>query len=90
MSENIGNPSVDLHIGELVLEGFPHLDRNQLSMAIRETLAHLIATQGMPAGLAREGAIASLEGGTFTVPPGSSSQAIGAQIARAIHRGLQQ
>ncbi len=88
MKDASDNPTVDLHIGELVLEGFPHLDRSQLDVAIRQTLARLIATQGIPAGLARGGAIASLAGGTFTVPPGSSSQAIGEQIARAIHGGL--
>ena len=89
MNNGIENSTVDLHIEELVLEGFPHLDRARLGMAIGEALAHLIETQGIPAGLAQEGAIASLEGGTFTVPPESNPQAIGEQIARAIYGGLQ-
>ncbi|HEB98832.1 MAG TPA: hypothetical protein ENJ05_04945 [Thiotrichales bacterium] len=89
MKDASDNPTVDLHIEELVLEGFPHLDRNQLGTAIREALAHLIATQGIPASMAREGSIATLEGGTFTVPPGSNPQAIGEQIARAIYGSSQ-
>jgi hypothetical protein len=79
---------VELHIGELVLEGFPPMDRAQLGAVVQQELARLFAERGMPAGLAPGGEVASLDGGEFHVAPGSNAQMIGSQIAQAVYGGL--
>jgi len=81
-------PVVELHIGELVLEGFPSLDQAQLGAVVQQELARLLAERGLPAGLARGGEVASLDGGEFQVQQGSKAPEIGAQIAQAVYGGL--
>jgi hypothetical protein len=98
MSDQIRHPSsairhprpsvVELHIGELVLDGFPLTNQAQLEAVVQQELARLFAERGMPAGLASSGDVASLEGGEFHVVPESGAQAIGAQIAQAVYGGL--
>jgi hypothetical protein len=81
-------PVVELHIGELVLEGFPPLDQADLGAMVQQELARLLAERGLPAGLARGGEIASLDAGEFQVKQGSKAPEIGAQIAQAVYGGL--
>jgi hypothetical protein len=81
-------PNVELHIGELVLEGFPPLNQADLGAVVQQELARLLAERGLPAGLARGGEVASLDGGEFQVQQGSKAQEIGAQIAQAVYGGL--
>jgi hypothetical protein len=91
MSDQMRHPRpsvVELHIGELVLDGFPPLDRAQLGVVVQQELTRLFAERGVPAGLANGGEAASLDGGEFHVAPGSNAQAIGAQIAQVVYGGL--
>jgi hypothetical protein len=81
-------PVVELHIGELVLEGFPHLDQAELVAVVQQELTRLLAEGGLPAGLARVGEVASLDGGEFQVKQGSQAAEIGVQIAQAVYGGL--
>ncbi len=85
---NLRSSAVELHIGELVLEGFLPLDRVQLGAVVQQELARLFAERGVPAGLAHTVEVASLDGGEFRVAPGSNAQAIGSQIAQAVYGGL--
>lgn len=80
--------SIDLHIGELVLDGFPHLDRAQLGAVVRQELVRLLAERGVPAGLSHGSMVASRDGGEFHLAPGSNAQAVGSQIAQAVYGGL--
>ena len=79
---------MELHIGELVLEGFPHLDQAELGAMVQQELARLLAERGLPAGLARGGEVASLDAGEFQVKQSSKATEIGAQIAQAVYGGL--
>lgn len=91
MSDQIRNsrPSVvELHIGELVLDGFPLMDKVQLGAVVQQELARLLAERRLPTGLARGGEVASLDGGAFQVKQGSKAQEIGSQIAQAVYEGL--
>jgi hypothetical protein len=91
MSGQDRNPrplGVELHIGDLVLEGFPAMDRAQLGAVVQQELARLFAERGVPAGLTHGGEVASLEGGEFHVAPDPNAQVIGSQIAQAIYGGL--
>jgi len=81
---------VDLHIEELVLQGFEPKERYRIARATERELRQLFNEQGIPTWLARGGEIAHLEGGTFEVARGSRTAAIGAQVAQAIYGGLSQ
>lgn len=77
-------PDVELVLEELVLHGFPPGDRRRIAAAVERELARRIAEGGLPAGLAGGGALARLDGGSFTVERGATPDAIGAQVAQSI------
>jgi hypothetical protein len=80
--------TIALHIEELILHGFAPADRNGIAAAIERELARLFAEQGMPPSLGQDDDMVQLEGGSFKLVPGSRPDAIGAQVARAIYRGM--
>ncbi len=81
-------PSVELQIDELVLHGFMAADRYAIADAIQRELRHLLAARDRwalrRAGSHRE----QLDGGTFTVAPGSHGHVVGTQVARALYGTL--
>jgi hypothetical protein len=79
--------SIELHIEELVLDGFPPADRYRIAEAIEGELARLLTEQGFP-GQMQSGDINRLDGGTFDIAQGERADAIGSQIAQHIHGGL--
>ena len=83
-------PHLELQIDELVIHGLPHLDRAQLGAIIQRELSRLFAEQGVPGSLQQPGAIAALNGGSFTVQPDAPLEAVGGQIARAMYGGFGQ
>lgn len=80
--------TIELHIEELVLHGFPPTDRHALGDAVEHELARLLAEQGLPHWLASGGGLARVDGGKFDVAPGAQPDGIGAQVAQAVFRGL--
>lgn len=80
--------SVELHIEELVLHGFPQGDRYRIGDALQRELTRLFSEQDAPAAITNEGEIAHLDGGTLQVAPGSNPDEVGARLARAIYGGL--
>ncbi len=81
-------PSIELHVGEVVLRGVASGDRHRIGQAMQRELARLFAEQGVPDGLVRGGHIERLEGGAFEMTPDSRAEAIGAQVAQAVYGGL--
>ena len=81
-------PSIDVHIEELVLEGFAPGDRYGIADAVQSELGRLLSEQGLPPAWEQGGEADSLDGGAFQVSPGSKAEGIGAQIAQAVHGGL--
>jgi hypothetical protein len=79
--------TIHLHIDELVLDGFPSVDRFRIAAAVETELARLLAEQGAPPSL-RTGAVDRLDGGSFNVARPSRPEAIGVQVAQAIYGGL--
>ena len=80
---------IELHIEELVLEGFAHADRHRVADAIEGELTRLLAAHGLPPALTAarlEGA--RLDAGTVRLKQGGAPRAAGKEIARAIHGGL--
>ena len=82
-------PSVTLHIDELVLHGFAPGEHQRIGIAVERELTRLIAEQGAPSLLARDDALAHLDGGAFQVASGSRPAAIGRQVARSLYGALQ-
>lgn len=79
---------VELHIEELVLDGFPALDGARLGAIVQQELGRLFIQQGIPNGLEQRNMVARLDGGEFQAESDSDAQAIGAQIAQAVYGGL--
>ena len=80
--------NVELHIAELVLHGFEPGDRYRIGDAMERELARLLIEQGTPPTLGQGREVACLDGGAFEVAPGSRAEAIGVQVAQAVHGGL--
>jgi hypothetical protein len=80
-------PRIELHIEELVLEGFAPADRHRIGDAVERHLALLLAGPGAHSQLAG-GEVARLDAGSFKVARGSTPDAIGARVARAVYGGL--
>lgn len=80
--------SVELHIEELVLRGFPASDRHRIGDAFERELTRLFTEQGAPPAIRQGGGLLRLDGGAFEVKPGSDANTIGAQLATAIYGGF--
>jgi hypothetical protein len=80
--------NIELHIEELVLEGFSPGDRYRIGEAVEQELTRLLADRGVPESLAQGGEVASVDGGAFEVAPGSRADVVGAQVAKAVYGGL--
>ncbi len=93
-------PVIELHIEEIVLHGFPSLDRrrrSQIREVLQQQLTGLLARDGLPPSFMGGGALHTLDGGAFqsaTGVPGKTDMPvnapgdIGANIARNVYRGL--
>ncbi len=81
-------PDVHFHIEELILHGLPGVNRAAVGVAVQQELTRLLTERGVPPSLAAGGHVPTLDGGTFTVPPGARPGAIGTRIAQAVYGGL--
>ncbi len=79
--------NIELHIEELVLEGFAG-DRYRITAAVERELAALFTEQGAPQSLNRGGEIEHIDSGVIEASQGSKPEALGARVAQAVYRGL--
>src|SRR5580658_625975 len=82
--------AVKVHIGELVLHGFPPNDRHRIARAVELELARLFNEGSMPDFGTHAAAIDRINAGAFSVKVGAKPQAAGTEIAHQVFRGLQQ
>jgi hypothetical protein len=89
--------NIKLHIEELVLHGFAPGDRYSIADAVERELSQLLAqhftpfsSAGIPPTWVRDLGNVRLDAGAFNVAPDSRADAVGAQIAQAVHGGLTQ
>ena len=80
--------AVVLRVEQLVLDGFAPGDRYHIGEAVERELGRLLAERGVPPSLVVSRAVTRLDGGAFGLAPGSRAEAIGLQVARAVHGGL--
>jgi hypothetical protein len=83
-------PSVELHIEELVLHGFAPSHRYAIGDAVEREMARLLSDQGVPIALRSQSATAEIKGGTFNAAHNARPGAIGRQIAQAVYQGFGQ
>ncbi len=84
----VGGMNIDLHIEELVLEGFRPSDRHRIGAAVERELARLLAERGLPPGFAQGVDMPRLDGGSFVAKPGVRPEVVGRQVAGAVYGGL--
>jgi hypothetical protein len=78
---------LELSIGELVLHGFDARDRHAISDTVQRELGALLTEHGLPA-MRRESATLSVDAGRVELAHDATPACIGAELARALHRGL--
>ncbi len=77
--------SIEVHIEELVLNGFDPRDRHRIGDAVERELARLFAEQGVLGTLAEPAAIDRLDVDAFRVKPSYRPEKVGAQVAQAVY-----
>lgn len=79
--------SIDLHIEELVLEGFSPGDRHRIGAAVERELARLLTERGLPR-LTESLDVPRLDGGSFEMNRNATPEAVGGQVAGAVYGGV--
>ena len=78
--------NIVIEIDELILHGFPPVDRHRIGEAVQAELAHIFVARGVPGTWSSGGAAARLDGGLFDARgPG---EAVGGGIANAVMSAL--
>ena len=80
--------TIEVHVEELVLEGFSAADRLRVGASLERELGRLVRERGLPAALTGGEDRPVVDAGTFTHAPGATPAAAGAGVARAVYRGL--
>ena len=81
-------PSVELHIEELVLHGFAPGDRFAVGDAVESELARLLHEQGIPISLRFRNATDEIRNATFNATHNAKPSTIGRQISQAVYQGF--
>lgn len=85
----IRNPqSIELHIEELVLDGFAPGDRYLIAESFEGEVARLFAERGLPPSLMQNVEVARLDCGTINTAAGLRAGEIGARAAQSLYEGL--
>ena len=82
--------NIDVHINELVLDGFQNVDQSLLKAAIQRERSRLVAHGSLPAPWNKDAKAPSLDGGMVNLSPTAGADSIGTHIAQALNRGLTQ
>lgn len=81
---------INLHIDRLVLQGVS-IDTHQrgvLQQSLQDELTHLLATQGVAAGLQSDRSVRAVRAQSVSFVSGDSAEQFGGQIANAVYRGI--
>ena len=80
--------SVELHIEELVLDGFAFGERYAIGDAVEREIARLLREHGIPSSVRSENAADEIKGASFNAAHNAKAPAIGRQIAQAVYHGF--
>ena len=79
--------NVELHIEELVLDGFQSQDKQHIASAVQQELHRLLSEGQLPQS---NRSISQLDGGTIHMESKATPQSTGHKIARKLYGGLQE
>jgi hypothetical protein len=82
------SPDVDIEIGELVLQGFPAVDRFRLSAAVERELSLLITKRGLSSLTESSLSFNHIDGGLLRLTPDATPDSVGRKIAQQVYRQL--
>jgi hypothetical protein len=82
------HPSVELHIDELLLDGFGTVEGTSIGETFRDELMRLFERHGFPPTLMEAGQIERLDAGGFQVRPGAPPRRVGVDVASAVFEGM--
>jgi len=85
---DMNRANLEVHIEELILDGFDSMDQAQLGLAVEKALSLQLEMNGLPTTFARGVQISGLDGGSFSAVPGTAPEQLGNQIAQAVYGGL--
>ncbi len=80
--------NIELHIEELVLEGFPETDQDRITAAVEKELSRLMSTGKISELLGQDNRTREVDGGRLEIEPGASAELTGIGIARSLYGGL--
>ncbi|MDA4121760.1 MAG: hypothetical protein OK456_01115 [Thaumarchaeota archaeon] len=80
--------NIDIHIDELVLEGFDFHDHKRIAASMKVELARLITEKGLGMQLDRTSDLGRVSAPAFNVPTDRNPRAIGREIARSVYKGM--
>jgi hypothetical protein len=80
--------SIELHIEELVLNGFAPGERYVIGDAVEHELTQLLSEQGVPISLRSESATDEISGATFNAAHNARPHVMGRRIAQAVYQGF--
>ena len=75
---------IEVEIEELVLHGFPPLDRHAVAEVVQRELAERVAMYPPHSPVSAY----ALDAGRFDAPPGQDAGALGAAVARQVGKAL--
>ncbi|HVK65609.1 MAG TPA: hypothetical protein VM694_14095 [Polyangium sp.] len=78
---------IEIHIEELVLDGVAPDQRRAVGEALQRELEGLVARHGVEALLSRPAGAMPQSPLPVTMAQGARPEQLGAQVARAVHRG---
>ena len=81
-------PSIEVHIQELVLNGFAPGDRHRISAAVEQELTRLISTQPDSSTWSKIISLDCVDGGAIRIAKSAKPGTVGAQIAGAVLGGI--
>lgn len=81
-------PDIELHIGELVIDGARPADRYRIAESVERELARLLSELGFPMGIERNVHIDRFDGGRITQSSSARAETLGARIARSLYDSL--
>jgi hypothetical protein len=84
--ENRG--TIEIHIEELVLHGFPHLNRKQFQSAVESELARLFDQQQPPVVWDNYDEISHVDAGRFEFSMEQGIESAGVNVAQAVYKSL--
>jgi len=75
---------VEVHIEELVLHGFPPLDRHAVGEAVQRELGALVASRPLGAPVSAD----TVDAGRFDAPAGWGADALGTRVAERVREAI--